>query len=53
VAERIAPRYSPEDLGQWMPAFSVERARLLANGMQEYLFRLRQVGESPEAAHGG
>lgn len=52
VAERIAPRYSPEDLKEWMPGFPVERARLLANGMQEYLFRLRRAGESPDAAHG-
>jgi hypothetical protein len=37
---RKAPRYTPEDLGQCMPRYSVERARLLRNGMQEYLFRL-------------
>jgi hypothetical protein len=37
---RNAPRYTPEDLGQCMPRYSVERARLLRNGMQEYLFRL-------------
>ena len=52
AADRVAPRYSPEDLGQWMHGFSIERARLLANGMQEYLFRLRHVGETPEATHG-
>ncbi len=41
--QRVAPRYSPEDLGKWMSAFTIERARLLTNGMQEYLFRLRHV----------
>ena len=41
--QRLAPRYSPEDLATWMPAFTIERARLLTNGMQEYLFRLRHV----------
>jgi len=35
-----APRYSPEDLGLCMPAYSLERAMLLRNGMQEFLFRL-------------
>jgi len=40
--ERIAPRYSPEELCNCMPGFSVERARLLTNGMQEYLFRFGQ-----------
>ncbi|MBT8093090.1 MAG: hypothetical protein KJN77_08645 [Gammaproteobacteria bacterium] len=34
-----APRYSPEDLGKSMGRFVTERARLLANGMQEFLFR--------------
>lgn len=38
--ERNAPRYSPEDLAHCMPNYSVERARLLRNGMQEFLFRL-------------
>jgi hypothetical protein len=38
---RTAPRYSPEDLAQCMPAFTVERGRLLRNGMQEFLFRVR------------
>ena len=28
------------DLGRMLGAFEIERARLLANGMQEYLFRL-------------
>jgi hypothetical protein len=39
-AVRKAPRYTPEDLGLCMPRYTVERARLLRNGMQEYLFRL-------------
>jgi len=38
--ERPAPRYSPEDLSRCMPAFKIERGRLLGNGMQEFLFRL-------------
>ena len=41
TAEIKAPRYSPEDLGRIMGRFCVDRARLLANGMQEFLFRLR------------
>ena len=36
-----APRYSPEDLGKNMGRFEIDRARLLGNGMQEFLFRLR------------
>jgi hypothetical protein len=36
-----APRYSPEYLGQSMAGFTIEHARLLANGMQEFTFRLR------------
>ena len=35
-----APRYSPEDLGKNMGRFVIDRARLLSNGMQEFLFRL-------------
>ncbi len=35
-----APRYSPEDLGKSMGGFVIDRARLLCNGMQEFLFRL-------------
>jgi hypothetical protein len=35
-----APRYSPEDLGKSMGGFVHDRARLLSNGMQEFLFRL-------------
>ena len=37
--ERIAPRYTAEDLRACLPGYTVERARLLGNGMQEYLFR--------------
>jgi hypothetical protein len=40
AAEIKAPRYSPEDLGRIMGGFEIDRARLLANGMQEMLFRL-------------
>lgn len=40
AGERPAPRYSPEDLARCMPRYSVERGRLLRNGMQEFLFRL-------------
>jgi hypothetical protein len=36
-----APRYSPEYLGQAMTGFAIEHARLLANGMQEFIFRLK------------
>jgi hypothetical protein len=35
-----APRYSPENLGKSMGGFMIDRARLLSNGMQEFLFRL-------------
>ena len=34
--ERPAPRYTPEDLSRCMPRYSVERGRLLRNGMQEF-----------------
>ncbi len=37
---RVAPRYSPDDFGRHMPAYSIERAMLLGNGMQEFLFLL-------------
>lgn len=37
---RPSPRYSPEDLARSMPAYRMDRAMLLRNGMQEYLFRL-------------
>ena len=35
-----APRYSPEDLEKGMGRFVLDRARLLSNGMQEFIFRL-------------
>lgn len=35
-----APQYSPADLGSNMGPFVLDRARLLGNGMQEFLFRL-------------
>jgi hypothetical protein len=35
-----APRYSLEDLGKYLGGFRIDRARLLSNGMQEFLFRL-------------
>jgi hypothetical protein len=38
--DRPAPRYTPEDLQRCMPRYSVERGRLLRNGMQEFLFKL-------------
>lgn len=37
---RDAPRYTPEDLRLCLPAYTIERAMLLGNGMQEFLFRL-------------
>jgi hypothetical protein len=40
--DRIAPRYSPDDLRRCTPAYDVAGVRLLGNGMQEYLFKLRQ-----------
>lgn len=38
--DRPAPRYSPDDLTRCLPDYSIERAMLLGNGMQEFLFRL-------------
>lgn len=35
-----APRYTPDDLAHCMRGYRVERAVLLNNGMQEFLFRL-------------
>lgn len=40
AAMTAAPRYSPEALGNSMCGFAIDRARLLGNGMQEFLFRL-------------
>lgn len=37
-----APRYSPEAIGQHIGDFEIDRARLLGNGMQEFLFRHRE-----------
>ena len=37
--QKNAPRYTPEDLAKCTPDFEVERAVLLKNGMQEFLFR--------------
>lgn len=41
VGEIAAPRYSPDDLRRIMHGYEIERAMLLANGMQEFLFRLQ------------
>lgn len=38
--QREAPRYTPDDLAHCLRGFRVERAVLLNNGMQEFLFRL-------------
>lgn len=38
--ERPAPRYAPTDLTDCLRGFSMERAMLLSNGMQEILFRI-------------
>lgn len=37
--ERPARRYTPDELGRLMGGYVVERAMLLKNGMQEFLFR--------------
>ncbi len=37
-----APRYSPDELGRSTGEFVIDRARLLSNGMQEFLFRLER-----------
>lgn len=39
-SEIAAPRYSPDDLRRTMGGFGIDRAMLLANGMQEFLLRL-------------
>lgn len=52
LADRAAPRYSPEDLKLCMPGFAIERGRLLGNGMQEFLFRRKaslEEGNDPRA----
>lgn len=35
-----APCYTPDDLAHCMRGYQIERAKLLSNGMQEFLFRL-------------
>ena len=40
-AARPAPRYTPDELGRLASGFAVERAMLLRNGMQEFLFSRR------------
>mgnify|MGYP000187495523 CR=1 FL=1 len=40
VVLRAEHWYSPEELGKSMHPFAIDRARLLSNGMQEFLFRL-------------
>ncbi len=35
---RDAPRYTPDDLKRCLSGFYIERAMLLSNGMQEFLF---------------
>ncbi len=42
AAETAAPRYSPELLRRIMRGMEIEHARLLANGMQEFLFRVKR-----------
>lgn len=37
--QRDAPRYTPEDLGKCLTGFRMDRAVLMRNGMQEFLFR--------------
>ncbi|HLR87943.1 MAG TPA: hypothetical protein VK064_08730 [Wenzhouxiangella sp.] len=39
AAAVAAPRYSPKDLEKLLPGFAIEKAMLLGNGMQEYLYR--------------
>ena len=38
--ERDAPQYTPDDLKRCMQGCHIERAVLLGNGMQEFLFRI-------------
>jgi hypothetical protein len=40
--EIAAPRYSPEFLRRIMRGMEIEHARLLANGMQEFQFRVKR-----------
>ncbi len=41
-SEIAAPRFTSEALNQHMGGFTIDRVRLLANGMQEYLFCLAE-----------
>ena len=45
-AECAAPRYTPEDLRNCLPDYTVESAMLLKNGMQEFLLRSMRQTES-------
>lgn len=38
--DRVAPRYTPDDLRRCTPAYDLDGVRLLGNGMQEYRFSL-------------
>jgi hypothetical protein len=38
--KRAAPRYTPEDLKKCLAGYVMDRAALLSNGLQEFLFRL-------------
>lgn len=40
--EIAAPRYSPENLRRIMRGLEIEHVRLLANGMQEFQFRVKR-----------
>ena len=44
--ECAAPRYTPEDLRQYLPDYTVESAMLLKNGMQEFLLRAMRQTEN-------
>ena len=46
--QRKAPRYSTEALSKAMPDYAVDRVRLLGNGMQEYLFKRRELKDIVE-----
>lgn len=50
TAEHHAPQYAPKTLEACLPAFDLERAMLLRNGMQEYLFRVMRPGELARTA---
>lgn len=50
TAQCHAPQYPPKTLEEQLPAFDLERAMLLRNGMQEYLFRVMRPGELARTA---